>query len=103
MTSLTEAIKDPTHHRLIHGLGYIKLPDLTAGPGPKGRCYPPAGTIEGSEHMLQPPNGAAPMAFIWLQEKAAWFRLDSRAFRLAFSGEYLSSHGWTYFGPVVSN
>ena len=100
MTNLTDALKDPTNHRLIPGLGYVRGNPMPNGSEDANYCYPPAGTRDGSSHFLQPPKGAHKMKFVWLQQQAAWFTLNPRSLRLAYPAEYLSSHGWRYLGSL---
>lgn len=90
-----------TQHQFVAGLGY-----LAAGPGdvlpkgtaPAGRCIPPTRPENGSAHRLMTPGGVDHMVFYWVTAEQAWARPGGK--RMAFTADYLSSHGWTYDGPV---
>lgn len=99
---------DPMNHYFQEGLGYVY-----GGPLPQGRvagpsvgilssANPPLGTMDGTLHTLIAPNGA-PMCFVWVQQHQAWKKQmgHTKGRRLAFSANYLTSHGWCYGGQVL--
>lgn len=101
ISTKTAATVKPTRHSFRPGIGYV-LHD-TENPKPMGKdaqnlCSPPAVAADGSPHLLTPPGGGKPMAFLWVSKSAAWARMGGK--RMAFTAVYLSSHGWRYLGAA---
>ena len=59
-------------------------------------CVPPANTPADSRHYLRPPRGAQPLLFTWIAAEKAWAPLTRDGKRMAFTADYLASHGWQY-------
>ena len=99
-SSRAEAATSPTTHSFHRGYGYVRHPSVPAmGLGPMADCDPPAQTAAGSAHRLGSGRGGAELVATWHPGERAWLR-DGGA-RLGFTAAYLSSHGWTYLGPVA--
>lgn len=104
IVSRDEAHKKRTHHQFVPGLGYLAHsgpPDLP--PTAKGtmNCAPPAGTKDGSAHVMRPPYGAAEMTMLWVAGEQAWApSTPGKGNRLAWPPAHLSRAGWEYVGPV---
>lgn len=101
LVSRREAVKDPTRHQMIPGLGYLAHsgpPELPAATKGEKNCAPPPGTAHGSRHVLRPPGGHSPMILSWL-EGHGWSHPHGKGNRLAWSAEHLSRAGWEYVGP----
>lgn len=97
-----------------------KLTSWSAGRGfvvhgqplPKGAqrtvCAPAKAPDNDSLHFLLPPGGGPHLAFRWIADEKAWTHWNRghmmrRARRMAFSPEYLGSHGWRYERAVRPN
>jgi hypothetical protein len=94
------AMNAPDFHRLEAGVGYTRvgrLPMPTTGS--PSNCSPPDSALEGSVHLLRPPQSLDPRAFIWNKSKGLWLAFNSNSKRLGYSPEYLSRHGWAYLRP----
>ena len=95
------AYKQRTHHQFIPGTGYM----VHSGPpeldplvhkGTKN-CAPPAGTKDGSLHVLRPSHGAKPMKMIWIAAERAWASPHpAKGNRLAWTTDHLMKAGWEY-------
>ncbi len=91
-----------THHQFLPGIGYIAhsgppaLPDRP--PGTKS-CKPPAGTKDGSVHLMKPGTGGPPIRMLWIAGEGAWASLKiGKGNRLAWSAAFLTAAGWEYGG-----
>ena len=104
LVSRKVALKNRTHHQFIPGIGYLAHdgpPELPAEMSGGKNCEPPSGSKDGSAHMIRPPNGAAPMAFLWAAGEKAWASPRPEAGnRLAWAPTHLSRAGWEYGGPA---
>lgn len=92
------ALSSQTTHSFRMGHGYI---DHAASLRPgqfKGSCHPAPGAPDGSRHVLRAPHGDTKV-FAWVKKEAAWAGMPGKGHRMAFSADYLASHGWTYQGP----
>jgi hypothetical protein len=100
------AMRDPTRHQFIAGLGHVAhegVPEVPLGAAlsPPDRAHPPAGAADGSRHLLNPPNGGKSIAFEWLAVHQAWKSERPEAGnRLAWPATFLSRAGWTYKGAA---
>lgn len=95
-----EALANPAAYSFRKGLGYVQH-DRTPQPNgkyPIDKCTPPANTVDGTFHLLIVPGSENTLAFAWHKATNSWARTGGR--RLGFTAAYLSSHGWTYYGPV---
>lgn len=91
------ALIAPTDHVFIKGMGYFKCQDrLVKGVGKKS-CTAASYPADGSAHVLLTPAGT-PLEFVWHTRTGSWMRDGGT--RMAFTPDYLGSHGWTYSGPV---
>lgn len=62
---------------------------------------PPPQTGDATVHLLQPPKGAHPVRMRWIARERAWEADNGRhGRRMAFTANYLGSHGWEYVGPA---
>ena len=108
-----QAHASPTTHAFRRGVGYLEYAPndellkrrrdlaLHAGPHGEAACDPPANTPTGSQHLLKPPGGHAPMVCSFVSRPAAaWMPLHRDGKRLAFTAAYLASHGWKYLRAV---
>jgi len=94
------ASASPTTHALVPGRGWVEYGPgevLQYGPRAKNRCASKQPPANGSWHTLKSPGGNR-LNFSWHAAERAWVRHGG--IRMAFAAEYLSSHGWTYVGPV---
>lgn len=94
-----QAHASPTTHVFRPGHGYIEFAAhmaLKHGPVRGGNCRPPEGTAAHSRHLLKPPGGHAPLACAWIAAQQAWMPLHRDGKRMAFTADYLASHGWQY-------
>lgn len=101
-TSFIQAMTSPDTHLFMPGIGYVNM--LTAPPlaaGARGKCNPPSNVVDMSWHTLKPAAGPD-KTFQWVARNQAWLRVEIGALRIAFSPDYLSSHGWSYMGPAVN-
>lgn len=103
--SRAEAMKRPTHHQFIVGVGFLAHsapPDLPDDARGDKNCAPPERTQhEGSLHVLQPPGDHPPMTLIWSVEHGAWIHpVLGRGNRVAWTPDHLSKAGWEYVGPA---
>jgi hypothetical protein len=100
LASRVEAMKRPTHHQFVPGIGYLVHsgpPDLPPEANGKKNCLPPTGTADGSVHMLKPPTGADPIAFRWNQADQSWISTrPAKGNRLAWPASHLQRAGWEY-------
>jgi hypothetical protein len=100
MSTMAQAMSNPARHAFHPGVGYVEfLPHeqmLHGGAAPDA-CFPAGPTLDGSLHLLTSPGGPE-MEFVWVARDQAWARFGGN--RLAWTAAYLSSHGWTYKGPV---
>jgi hypothetical protein len=96
------ALKKRTNHERIPGMGYLVHsgpPDLPADASGNQNCAPPAGTVDGSAHVLKPPGGAKPMRMVWIGAEKAWAHPAGKGNRLAWPTDHLMRAGWKYVGP----
>ena len=101
LATRADALRNPKAHSFKPGKGYQRPGEPTQyGVARRDLCNPPPGASDGSWHLLKPPGGADPIAFQWMPLVKTWFRLDTRARRIGFIPEYLSSYGWTYLGAA---
>lgn len=94
-----------TAHVFRPGLGYTEFaPHLALKHGPVrgGNCKPAKDAPPRSEHRLKPPGGHAALVCAWVPAEQAWRPLHRDGKRMAFTADYLASHGWTYLAPVAS-
>ena|SRR5271166_6724449 len=96
------ALADPTNHCFCPGVGY-----MYAGPPPGNpfavtrlsvkSCFPPPGSMDGTEHVLIAPSGAK-MKFKWQQGMQTWQKCGAflHGARLSFTPRYLQDNGWTW-------
>jgi hypothetical protein len=98
-----EANRKRTAHQFVAGLGYVTHsgpPELPPGARGNKNCMPPSGTKDGSMHLLRPPSGAEPIAFVWVTAEQAWAGTNpARGNRLAWPVTHLARAGWEYVGP----
>jgi hypothetical protein len=96
------AMQSKTSHQFIRGVGYLQHadpPDIPAGVEGGRNCSPPAGTEDGSVHVLNPSHGAPQMRLRWIAREGAWEPLKPGAGnRLAWTADHLSRAGWQYVG-----
>lgn len=104
----TQAQASLITHQFRRGHGYFEFapnsellrraPHLALHNGPKrdGKCLPPDGTSDRSIHWLRPPGGHQPLMCAWIASEKAWMPTMRDGKRMAFTAEYLASHGWTY-------
>lgn len=101
----SQAMRAKTRHQFIQGVGYLPHggpPELEPhqATGTKN-CDPPEMAIDGSQHMLRPPNGAPPRIFVWVKAEKAWeafpFGVGNR---LAWPASHLMKASWEYVGPA---
>jgi len=103
LVSRAEALKRPTHHQYLHGLGYLvhsgppELPEAARG---EKNCAPPDGVGNRSRHVLQPPGKHPPMTMIWHAGDGAWMHPAHKGNRMGWTPDHLSKAGWEYVGPV---
>lgn len=99
---LTRAMASPETFAFAPNVGYVDLRFVLepSRGGPRGMCNPPAEVADGSWHALRREPSAA-ITFQWLSRNRVWFRIQIGARRLAFTPDYLSSHGWKYVGPAT--
>lgn len=103
MTILREVIENPSAYRFVPGKGYIRMgqPPIPESPmAAAADCEPPLVAVEGSAHMLQPPNEAEPMSMLWSLSTKTWMPYLGNGRRVAFTSAYLAAHGWSYIGPA---
>lgn len=95
----TEALRDPSAHRLVLGGGYRRLgAPRRRGPFPQAAALLPApAAATGSQHHLTSPQGVT-LQFEWQAAPRSWLRQGGH--RLGFAPEYLAEHGWAYAGPA---
>jgi hypothetical protein len=100
-----QVLEKPTSYRFNgDGMGYsyvgeLSMPALAIHP--PSAAMPPAGTEDGTWHMLKIPSGEQAMSMQWCEVKKVWKPgLASGAFRVAFSCAYLAANGWTYSGAA---
>jgi len=96
------ALRNPTAHAFVRGVGYLFIgaPAININPiYGVGDCQPPLDTPDGSMHHLQTPNNG-PLEEL-RYERNLWWPALGRGRRLAFTPAYLAAHGWKYFGSVV--
>ena len=103
LVSREEAHKLRTHHQFVPGIGYLRhagAPTLPADAKGTKNCAPPAGTKDGTVHMLRTPTGAPPIAFVWIAAEQAWATANPlKGNRLAWAPAHLQRAGWEYIGP----
>jgi len=94
------AYKKLTQHQFIPGMGYLAHsgpPELPAVAKGTKNCIPPAGTKDGSAHVLKPPGGAPPMRMLWIEAERAWASpKPATGNRLAWTTDHLTKAGWEY-------
>jgi hypothetical protein len=99
----TEAMRDPTRHQYVEGIGYVAhsgAPEFAPVRAPKN-CAPPAKTADGSHHMLKPPSGGKPIMMVWWAKHRAWATIHpGKGNRLCWTTDHLSKAGWEY-GELV--
>ena len=108
-----QAHASPLTHAFRRGIGYQEFapnsellqrrPDLALKAGARRdcNCIPPDNTPANSKHLLMPPGGAPPIECTYLARDKAWMPPVHRAGkRMAFTADYLASHGWTYLGSL---
>lgn len=103
LVSRREAMKNPTSHQFIKGLGYLahtEPPEIPLGTRPSTGCTPPTGTPDGSLHLLQPPGTRPKMTFKWLMRDSAWQAIPIRGNRIAWTADHMKRAGWSYAGPA---
>lgn len=100
-----------TTHQFRRGKGYYQFapnhellryaPHLALHNGPKrdGKCVPLDGAKDRSVHWLRPPGGHQPLMCCWIAAEKAWMPLTRDGKRIAFTADYLASHGWVYARP----
>ena len=91
----------PVDHSFVPGKGYFRHDSLPAPLGARGGpCRPTGPAAEGSGHWLLPPNGAPRRVMFWHQDAwASHCMIDGN--RIAWTPEYLGSHGWRYEAPLI--
>lgn len=96
-----------TTHSWIPGRGYVAhdATDRLAMGRHRSSCVAPTQPADGSIHLLFPPGGGWSLAFRWIENERAWEPENAglaikRGRRLAFTADYLGSHGWKYDQPV---
>lgn len=95
------ALAQPSLHRFVPGMGYMKVTPRPHGRQAGGSCTPPRAAANASLHLLLPPNGAEPVKMIWNQRDQSWSAEHMMAGnRMAWTALYLASHGWSYIGPA---
>lgn len=97
-----------TTHQFRRGRGYYQFasnaellrhaPHMALRNGPKrdGQCVPPDETKDRSVHLLRPPGGHPLLMCAWIDQERAWLPLTRDGKRMAFTADYLASHGWIY-------
>lgn len=105
LVTQAHAHRAKTRHQFVPGLGHVAHqgpPDLPPGANGTLNTKPPAGTADGSIHLLRPPTrGAKPMPFCLVAAERAWASLKPGAGnRLAWPTEHLMRAGWEYVGPA---
>lgn len=111
-SSQQRAHASPTTHAFKYGVGYLEYapnndllrsaPHLAMKHGQHRdrSCMPPDNTPAGSKHLLKPP-GATPIECTYLPRDQAWMPpLHRPGKRMAFTADYLASHGWKYLHAV---
>jgi hypothetical protein len=100
----TEAMKNPTRHQYVEGIGYIPHsgpPEFGSPVKMPKNCLPPAGTKDGTLHEMIPPNGAKPVTMAWWAKHKAWAALHpGKGNRLCWTVDHLSRAGWEYGNPA---
>ena len=102
LVSRSEAAAKRTHHQFVPGIGYLAHsgpPELPGWMSGSKNCDPPAGTAEGSVHLLRPPSGGTSMEFLWVAAEKAWAPANGRGNRLAWPTSHLMRAGWEYDRP----
>ncbi len=103
LVSRIEALKKPTHHQFVPGIGYLVhsgAPEIPDGAKGGKNCKPADRTKDGSRHLLKPPGGHPPLLMAWVASEGAWSALKHGAGnRLAWTAEHLSAAGWEYLKP----
>jgi hypothetical protein len=106
LVNRSTAMQRRTHHQFMPGLGYVAHsgpPDLPPGANGKANCDPPAGTADGSVHVMQPPRPHPPMLMVWIAAEKAWAsQRPERGNRLAWPPGHLSKAGWEYDSPATA-
>jgi hypothetical protein len=103
VSTATQALQSPTTHVFVPKRGYFEKAsnsDLRRGPLTED-CSAPPGTKDGSRHLLNPPNGHPPITCSYIAIQKAWMPLYKDGKRMAFTAEYLGSHGWRHLKAVA--
>lgn len=104
MVPRSVALSRLTHHQFVAGMGYVAhgmAPELPPDANGSKNCAPPAGTADGSVHLMRPPTGADPVRMIWTPTEGAWAaEIPQKGNRMAWSTEHLMRAGWEYGGPA---
>lgn len=99
-----DAIKKPTEHQFVPGIGYIKHPgEPEVDPSVVGtkNCEAPA-PADGSKHVFRHAGGAEHV-LVWHAAHKAWGPDKiGDGNRLAWTPAYLSRHGWEYVKAYVA-
>lgn len=100
-SDIDAAVKARTTHQFLPGQGYFKVNALkNKVGGPTDKASPPQPVADKSEHVLQMPGGDT-KTMRWVATEGAWESTKPEpARRMAFTAEYLSSHGWKYVKAV---
>lgn len=102
LVSKSAAQRRRTHHQFVPGLGYfahVGPPELPPGHRGNKSCDPPAGTPDGSVHMLRPSTGIRPIPMIWHAGDRAWGPTKpGKGNRMAWPPDHLKRAGWEYIG-----
>jgi hypothetical protein len=98
------ALKNPTHHQFIVGVGYLNHgcePDVPASYPSSKTCHPASDAADGSSHWLKPSHNAPPMQLIWIASHKSWRTAHpGKGNRMAWTADYLARAGWSYQKPV---
>jgi len=104
LVNRTEAVKKPTHHQFIPGIGHLDHgaePSLPAGRGGKKNCDPPPGTRDGSLHKMKASSGIV-VVMKWITAARSWGpKRPGVGNRMAWTPKHLSVAGWELIGPAA--
>jgi hypothetical protein len=104
ISSRSTARAHPTHHQFIPGIGYVahaRPPELPPNANGSANCAPPEGILDGTVHMMRPPNGHPSIAMVWHARTRAWgSTTPGRGNRLGWPLDHLMKAGWAYVGPA---
>ena len=103
IVSRERAHQKRTHHQFVPGIGYLAHdgpPELPKGCNGTKNCAPPAGTKDGTFHIMRPSHGASPIQMIWVAAENSWASTKpEKGNRLAWTVDHLKRAGWEYVGP----